>query len=79
MNYFKKFKLKFMEWPLQSPELNIIENMCTNMMCMPDGADLKTIQVLQGKFQLSRTDKHQAGYKMCLQALIFAKWGTTKY
>uniref|UniRef100_A0A3Q3KMZ5 Tc1-like transposase DDE domain-containing protein n=1 Tax=Monopterus albus TaxID=43700 RepID=A0A3Q3KMZ5_MONAL len=86
MEYLKRRRLKVLEWPSQSPDLNIIENLWVDLKRAVHARRPKNITELEAfckeeweKIPSTRIERLLAGYEKCLQAVISARGGVTKY
>ena len=86
MDDLKRHKLKVLEWPSQSPDLNIIENLWVDLKRAVHARRPKNIAELEAfckeeweKIPNTRIERLLAGYKKRLQAVISARGGVTKY
>lgn len=86
MDYLKRRKLKVLPWPSQSPDLNIIENLWIDLKRAVHARRPKNLTELEAfckeewaKIPQTRIERLLAGYRKCLQAVILAKGGVTKY
>lgn len=84
--FMQRNKYNVLEWPSQSPDLNIIENLWDDLKQAVHARNPSNITELQrfcqeewAKIPSSRIQTLIGGYRKRLQAVIFAKGGSTKY
>ena len=84
--YFKKQKLRVLEWPSQSPDLNIIENLWNDLMTAVHARKPKNLTELEAfckeewaRIPPQKVQRLLTNYPKRLEAVILAKGGTTKY
>ena len=80
-----KNKYNVLEWPSQSPDLNIIENLWDDLKRVVHARQPSNLTELEmfckeewSKIPSSRIQTFIRGYRKCLEAVIFAKGGSTK-
>jgi len=86
MDYLKRRKLKVLEWPSQSPDLNITENQWVDLKRAVHSRRPKSTAELDAfckeeweKIPNKRIERLSVGYKKHLQVVISARGGVTKY
>ena len=80
MDCLKRRKLKVLEWPSQSPDLSITENLWANLKRPKNIAELEAFCKEEWeKIPNTRIERLLAGYKKHLQAVISARRGVTKH
>ena len=84
--WFKKKRVKVLEWPSQSPDLNIIEPLWGELKRRVHARQPNNLQVLESfcyeewaKISPRTIQKLVQGYPKRLQAVIDAQGGNTKY
>ena len=82
MKYLQERRMKVLEWPSQSPDLNIIENLWRDLKHARRPKNISELEVFcqeeWGKIPKTRIERLLAGYRKRLQAVIVAR-GVTKY
>ena len=83
MKYLQERRMKVLEWPSQSPDLNIIENLWRDLKHARRPKNISELEVFcqeeWGIIPKTRIKRLLAGYKKRLQAVIVARGGVTKY
>src|SRR4029434_1620859 len=86
LNWYQRKKIKLLEWPSQSPDLNPIENLCKELKIRvhrrgPGNLqDLKTVCVEEwAKITPEQCIRLVSPYRKCLEAVITYKGFCTKY
>lgn len=84
--YMQRNKYNVLEWPSQSPDLNIIENLWDELKQAVHArrpSNLKELEMFckeeWAKMPSSKIHTLIGGYRKRLEAVIFAKGGSTKY
>jgi len=84
--FMQRNKYNVLEWPTQSPDLNIIENVWCDLKravhaCKP--SNLTELEIFckeeWSKISSARIQTLIGSYRKCLEAVIYAKGGCTKY
>jgi len=84
--YMQRCRLHVLDWPSQSPDLNIIENLWNDLKRAVHAHKLSNLTQLQAfcmeewsKIAPARIQGLLSGYRKRLEAVISAKGGSTKY
>ena len=86
MEFMQKHKYNVLEWPSQSPDLNIIENGWIDLKQAVSAQKPRNLIELEAccmeewaKMPHARLQGLVCGYRRCLQAIIAAKGGSINY
>ena len=83
MMYHQERQMKVLEWPPQSPDLNIIENLWRDLRRTSWTNNFSKLegfcQEEWGKIQKARIERLLVGYRKSLRVVIIARGGVTKY
>lgn len=84
--YMQRHRLQVLEWPSQSPDLNIIENVWNDLKRAVHARNPSNLTQLEAfcmeewsKIPQTRIQGLLSGYRKRLEAVISAKGGSTKY
>ena len=84
--FMQRNKYNVLEWPSQSPDLNIIENLWDDLKRTVHARQPSNLSELEmfckeewSKIPSSRIQTLIRSYRKCLETVIFAKGGLTKY